>query len=311
LSIIEKAAIEKYSKKWGLTPEEAEKKIRRLLEEAGKEDRKKAIPTVENIFPEPLGELSKKVQDVNQALLSTAYTRRHLNSPPEDIAALREKIERTDRIVSDLKSGLEEQIRKLTETLEDKKRKETREELLKELDEKMNPVREGLKTLMEKLEKVEKGESTTSNGMKPSDVLKEANKVAEEAKGWLSSMGYKVEPERLSREEVQKMIEEAQKQALEKLPPDELKKKLEEKGYEIVGEPLTPAKVREIVKEERRKAQEEVLDDKRISAVENIIRDSVKEIVSMFKPAVQMWVDYSLKGRAEGSPPSSEQPTES
>jgi len=311
LSIIEKAAIEKYSKKWGLTPEEAEKKIRRLLEEAGKEDRKKAIPTVENIFPEPLGELSKKVQDVNQALLSTAYTRRHLNSPPEDIAALREKIERTDRIVSDLKSGLEEQIRKLTETLEDKKRKETREELLKELDEKMNPVREGLKTLMEKLEKVEKGESTTSNGMKPSDVLKEANKVAEEAKGWLSSMGYKVEPERLSKEEIQKMIDEAQKQALAKLPPDELKKKLEEKGYEIVGEPLTPAKVREIVKEERRKAQEEVLDDKRISAVENIIRDSVKEIVSMFKPAVQMWVDYSLKGRAEGSPPSSEQPTES
>jgi len=311
LSIIEKSAIEKYSKKWGITPEEAEKKIRRLLEEAGKEDRKNAIPTVENIFPVPLGELSKKVQDVNQALLSTAYTRRHLNSPPEDIAALREKIERTDRIVSDLKSGLEEQIRKLTETLEDKKRKETREELLKELDEKMNPVREGLKTLMEKLEKVEKGEPTTSNGLKPSDVLKEAHRVAEEAKGWLSNMGYKVEPERLSREEVQKMIEKAQKQALERLPPDELKKKLEEKGYEIVGEPLTPARVREIVKEERRKAQEEVLDDKRISAVENIIRDSVKEIVSMFKPAVQTWIDLSLKGKAEGSPPSSEQPTES
>ena len=40
-------------------------------------------------------------------------------------------------------------------------------------------------------------------------------------------MGYRVEPERLSREEVQRMIEQAQRDALSKLPPEQLKERLE------------------------------------------------------------------------------------
>lgn len=302
-------AVEEYAKKWKVSKEEAQREVLRILKKAGNPDpeEKKKVPSSTNIFPEPIGELSRKVQDINQAALSTAYARRLLNTPPEDVMALREKIERTERIVDDLKLGLEEQIRKLTETLEDKKRKETREELLKELDEKMTPIREGFKALAEKLEKIEKGEPTTGAGgeLKPSDILKEADKIAEDAKSWLGKLGYRVEPEKLSKEEVQRMIEEAQKQALVKLPPDELKKRLEESGYKIVGGPLTYDQVEKLLEDAKRRAQEEVLDDKRIAAVENIIRDSVKEIVSMFKPAVQMWVDHSLKGMAEGSPPSS------
>jgi len=300
LSVIEKSAIEKYSKKWGVSEEEAERKIKRLLEEAGKEDRKGAIPTVENIFPQPLGEVSKKIQDVNQALLSTAYTRRLLNSPPEDVATLRDRIENLDRVVLDLKGAMENQIKQLTETLEDKKRKEVREELLQEVENKIDPLRKDLKTVLERLKSPAEGIGAGSVA-EPAKVLDEAKRVAEKAKKWLSEMGYRVEPETLSKDQVQKMIEKAQKSALEKLPPEELKQRLEKAGYKIIGGPLSYEQVEKLIEEAARKAQEEVLEDQRIKAVENIIRDSVKQIVGMFSPAVKMWMEYSLTARGSGA----------
>lgn len=306
--------IEDYSKRWKVSPEEAERMIREMLDnpnkkETAKGSAKEKTPSPENLFPEPIGEISKKIQDVNQATLSTAYTQRLLSAPPEDVAALRAKIESLDRIVGDLKAGLEDQIQRLTETLEDKKRQETREELLKELDTRMNPLRENLKKLTEKLEGVEKGEGEEKEGaggvMKPSEVLKEADKIAEEAKGWLGKLGYKVEPEKLSKEEVQKMIDAAQKEALANLPPEELKKRLEDAGYKIVGGPLTYEQVQKLVEEAKRRAQEDALEDKRIEAVQNIIRDSVGKIIGMFQPAVEIWMRSSLESRAGQTPPKS------
>ena len=145
---IDEDVIERYSKRWKVSREEAERRLKQVF---NNNNSAKKVPTLENLFPEPIGELSKKVQDINQALLSSAYTRRLLDSPPEDIAELRARIENLDRIVGEMKSTLEDQIKRITETLEDKKRKEAREELLKELDEKMNPLRENLQRLSEKL----------------------------------------------------------------------------------------------------------------------------------------------------------------
>jgi muramoyltetrapeptide carboxypeptidase LdcA involved in peptidoglycan recycling len=126
--------------------------------------------------------------------------------------------------------------------------------------------------------------------VKPSEILKQADQLAEEAKSWLSKLGYKVEPEKLSRDEVQKMIMEAQKQALANLPTDDLKKRLQEAGYKIVGGPLTYEQVEKLVEEAKRKAQEEAIDDKRIDAVAGIIRESVTKIIEMFRPAVEVWL---------------------
>jgi len=196
----EEDLVERYSKKYGIPREEAEKRLKWLLNDEGK----KKVPSLDNLFPEPVGELSKKVQDVNQALLSSAYTRRLLDAPPEDVAALRARIENLDRIVGDLKSGLEDQIRRITEVLEDKQRKETREELLKELDSKMDPLRQTLQKLTEKLENIEKGGGGGGVGggvsQPPEKILEEAERVANKARSWLQKQGYRVEPERLSRE---------------------------------------------------------------------------------------------------------------
>jgi len=290
-------AIKRYSKKWGVSEEEAKKKIKQLLESG-----EKKVPSIENIFPEPVGEISKKIQDINQALMSTAYTRRILNNPPEDIAVLHQRIERLDSVVAGLKEGLEEKINKITETLEDKKRKEVREELLQELEARMKPVEEGIRRLSEKLEG-----GGVSGEEKPEDILTKAEHVAAKAKKWLERQGYKIEPERLSKEEVQRMIEEAQKKALETVSPDELKGRLERAGYKIVGGPITWDQVEKLLEKERMKAQEEILEDKRIDAVKDVIVEGISKIVEMFKPAVELALTPpEVAGRSSVLPASQE-----
>ena len=288
---IDEDVIERYSKRWKVSREEAERRLKQVF---NNNNSAKKVPTLENLFPEPIGELSKRVQDINQALLSSAYTRRLLNSPPEDIAELRARIENLDRIVGDMKSTLEDQIKRITETLEDKRRKEAREELLKELDEKMNPLRENLQRLSEKLEILEKGGTLRVEGargtvapLEPEKILEEAEKVAEKARSWLRRQGYRIEPERLTKEDVQKMIEQAQREALEKMPPEQLKQRLEAMGYKIVGGPITWEQFEKALEEAKKKAKEEALDDKRIDAVVDIVRESVSKIIEMFKPAVE------------------------
>jgi len=292
---IDKDLIERYMKTWKVSREEAEGRLKQMLDN---NDAAKKIPSPENLFPEPVGEVSRKIQDINQALLSSAYTRRLLDAPPEEVAALRARIENLDRIAGELKSGLEDQIRRITEVLENKQRKETREELLKELDSKINPLSEELKKLREKLEKAEKGEVVEGGGGKPVEpgkVLEEAQKIAEEAKTWLGRMGYRVEPERLTEEEV-----------LSRLPAEELKKRLEKVGYRIVGEPIAWEEHQRRLDEERRKAREEALDDKRLDMVADLIRESVSKLIEMFRPAVE-----ALFTAPEGERPSSSSSGES
>ena len=278
-------AIEEYSKRWNISKEEAEKKIRKLLE---------TVPSTDNPFPEPLGEISKKVQDINQAVLSAAYTKRLLSAPPEDVTVLRAKIENVENTVNELKTGLEEKINQLTALLDEKQKKESRDELMQELEARMEPLKQGLQELVSRLKAIEEHKIASppppSSEVKPeslSELLDKVKTLEEESKKMLSRFGYRVEPEKLSKEDVMRMIEEAQKQALERLSMEELKKRLEAAGYKVVGGPISWEEFQKAVEEAKRKAQEEVSDDKKIEAVTGIIRDSVAKIIDMFKPAVE------------------------
>jgi len=281
--------VEEYSKKWRVSKEEAQEKIRRILEDKA--------PSPDKLFPEPLGEISKKIQDINQAVLSTAYTKRLLTAPPEDVEVLKGKVERTESIVADLKATIEEKINKLTEVLNEKEKEKNREELMSELEARIAPINEGLQAIMNRLNSLEQQRmeqtppSTAESQRKGiTDIVTEAEKVENEAKTLLTKFGYRVEPDKLSREEIQKMIEEAQRQAIEKLPPDELKKRLESTGYKIVGGPITWDQFEKALEEARKRAQEEAIEDKRIDAVSGIIRDSITKVIDMFKPAVEGWL---------------------
>jgi uncharacterized coiled-coil DUF342 family protein len=290
--------VEEFSKKWKVSKEEAEKRIRKFLEKMHTSDK---TPTPENIFPEPIGEISRKIQDINQAALSTAYTQRLLSRPPEDIQALREKLEKIDSIIAEVKAGLEDRINKLTEMLEDRIRKEHREELLKELDSKIEPVRQSIQSLAQKLEELEKlgrEEKPTqqTTPAQPESILEQAEKVVEDAKRWLQKTGYTVEPERISRSEVQKMIEEAQKRALESIPAEEMKKRLEQIGYKVVGGPVRWEDVEKAIEEAKKKAKEEALEDKRIEVAASILRDGITKVIEIFRPAIET---YLLQGAGQ------------
>jgi hypothetical protein len=165
---------------------------------------------------------------------------------------------------------------------------------MKELEAKMEPLKQNLQALVDKLRVVEEQKIASppppSGEAKPeslSELLDKVKTLEEESKKMLSRFGYRVEPEKLSKEDVVKMIEEAQKQALERLSPEELKKRLEAAGYKVVGGPISWEEFQKAVEEAKRKAQEEVSDDKKIEAVTSIIRDSVAKIIDMFKPAVE------------------------
>lgn len=77
-----------------------------------------------------------------------------------------------------------------------------------------------------------------------------------------------------------------------------MKRALEGVGFKVEDIYMTRKEVERLIVESRRKAEEEALDDKRVAAVEKIIGDAVRQIVGMFQPAVQTWMEYSLKTRS-------------
>jgi len=77
-----------------------------------------------------------------------------------------------------------------------------------------------------------------------------------------------------------------------------VKKVLERMGFKVEDVYMTREEVEKLIEETKRKTIEEALEDKRIEAVENIIREAITQIVQMFSPAVDAWMKYSLEGRS-------------
>ena len=199
-----------------------------------------------------------------------------------------------------------EELKALRDEIGNKKRSEEVQGIIDKMEELVGPLQNRLDMLETMRGEGEPGEKEALN---PDEIFSHVSKITDDAKSWLQRTGYKVEMEKgLSKEEIQKMIEEAQKNAIESLPPEELKQRVEKAGYKIVGGPMSYEQVEKLVQEATRKAQEEVLDDKRIEAVESIVRDATKQIVGMFSPAVKEYMKYAFKARGgEGTSSSQEE----
>jgi len=57
-------------------------------------------------------------------------------------------------------------------------------------------------------------------------------------------------------------------------------------GFRVEDMYMRRDEVERLLQEERQKAQEEMLDDKRIRAVGNIVREAIAKLTEMFKPAI-------------------------
>lgn len=252
--------IESYSRLWGLSREEAEEALVRFFAFR--------VPTLDNPFPPPIGEISKKVQDINQAVLSTALTQRLLMSPPREVDELRRRLEELER-------KLAEKLEEVTKRIEESRERKLREELLEE-------VRKELEALKQAVQQPAQNQRGSA--------IDELKAMLEESRKLLELLGYRVEPERVTREAIEKMLKEERERALERAPPEELAKRLAQLGYRVERDVLKPEEVKaliEKVREEERKrvAQEMEIEAKRIEAIGGIIRDVIREVVSKFAQA--------------------------
>jgi predicted metal-dependent hydrolase len=126
--------------------------------------------------------------------------------------------------------------------------------------------------------------------------------ITEEAKSWLERIGYRVEPEKLSKDEVERLLEEHKNKLLEELrsKPEEVKAWLESHGYKVIEPPRSWEDVERMIKEAEKRGYEMALDDKRIEAVKTIIERAVDNITNMFAPAIRQYWESVMSSRIGG-----------
>jgi len=148
----------------------------------------------------------------------------------------------------------------------------------------------------------------------PKEVVEKARRVFDDIKDLASNWGYKLERDTITKQELEEILKERQEKILEELAekPERIKEILEAKGYKVQGGPIPYAQVEKMLEEERRKVLEQVQDDIKIRELGGIIRESVKEVIGLFKPMVGTWFEKSLEERAAGGEgESTEQPSSS
>jgi hypothetical protein len=104
--------------------------------------------------------------------------------------------------------------------------------------------------------------------------------------------------DRLTREEVQRLIEDERKKAPEELNPEELKAILEKRGYNVLEPPRSWEEVEKMIREAEKRGYEMAQNDKRIEAVKAIIERAVDSITSMFAPAIRQYWEAVMASRA-------------
>jgi hypothetical protein len=117
------------------------------------------------------------------------------------------------------------------------------------------------------------------------------------AKALLEKLGYRVERDGFTREEVQRLIEDERRKALEELNPEELKAILERRGYKVLEPPKSWKEVEEFIEKARREGYEMAQNDKKIEAVKAIIERAVDSITSMFAPAIRQYWETVMASR--------------
>jgi len=217
-------AVQYYSKKWGVSEDEAAEKIQKLLES-------RKAPSMEDLFPEPLGELSRKVQDVNQAVLSTAFTRKkvqELEGPPSKTSAIERTIDDAvhevgSELIKAKLTGPDPIRQKVDEVLGDvvgealkarlghtsDETKAMLDGLFDEFGEKViKPMYEDIKAL--------KGAQGQGKEQSINETLSIIQRTEQESREFLEKRGFKVESVSITRDTVEKMISDAVASARQK-----------------------------------------------------------------------------------------------
>lgn len=280
-----------FSKKWGVSEEEATKQMQRFMEKRPG-DRSKTMPSKDNPFPEAAGPLSEQVQDASQAVLSTAFMRKSLkemNQPPEEIEKLKEDMGTVKETVNNVVELVTKRLEVLQDTLDAKVKKEERETLISELDARVvQPLKVDLEAMKKKVEAMpEGGPAKTAEGLR--EVRTRLKQAEEDAKGVLEDMGYSLPKKRLELGAGESVPEKNEDFVAE----------AKRRGYRVERDVIPREEALEMVEKAKQGAQEELIDDKRIKAVENIITKTIENLFDMFKDPLQRAMETAWTTREE------------
>ena len=264
---------EKYSKKWGVPLEEAKKNIQKFMGRKPEEksiDRSRVTPDAGHLFPDPLGPISKKIQDINQAALSTAFTRQSLkemSQPPEEMKNLREKVDSLEKTFEGTLELVNTTMKEMHETLETKKKEEDREQLLEEVAGIIRPLKEKV----EALESVKAGRTESMSELTAEKIVEAGQEATEKAKLLLQKQGFNVEiPKGMTIEQAEAKIKEVVEKAKEVWAKDA--------GVEVQ------------------------VETERIRATENILTNAIDRVFDIFLEPVKLKIQEAIDRGAFKAP---------
>ena len=284
--------VKRYRVKWGVSEEEAKEKVKKFMEKRPV-DRSRAMPSTDNLFPDPVGPLSEKVQDINQAVLSTAFTKKSLkemNQPPEEMERLKSEVGTVKETVNNVMELVTKRLEELQGTLDEKVRKEDRDALIAELDAKiLQPLRSDLEAVKKRVETAPEP-AKTAEGLR--EVRARLKQAEEDAKGVLEDMGYPLPKKR---------ILELGPEEYAVLPKkdEDIVAELKKRGYRVEYDMIPREEALKLAEEAKRRAQEDLIDDQRIKSVENIVTKAIDNLFDMFKEPLQRAMETAWAAREE------------
>ena len=299
---------DKYAKLYGVSPEEA-------LEKVGQSIEKNLLPMDLITSTKPVGSLSEKVQDWLQSLLMIRSANMGdgkedlqliLNSINQSVESRIKSIEdKVNALIESMKSTSEsktvelirnevnnqlkpivENMNKLTEIVNrivNDTDKQKMQEVLKPINDSIAQLTQALARLEERLNALESRQSAPTQPTSVVEQVQSLKSTYEELKKAVEMLGAKVVEEKLSRDDVEKIVQEK----LKSISNDELIKLAQERGFAIVGGPLPFDKAQELVREAYRKGYEEGKSDKSVDYVGQIIRDGIQSLMQVLGPGLQ------------------------
>jgi len=178
--------------------------------------------------------------------------------------------------------------------------KETMQNVYNMLDEKKKSAEEERFTKLMELIKEALEKKPEVNKESATEVFAKYNEIQQSAKDILTAAGYKIESGSVTAEQLAQMKTDLEKSLLEQLigDPEKVKEILTKKGYKVVGGPMTWPEIEKLLEEQKTALLNDKQDDQRIKEVGNIIKDSIKSLVELFRPAVSTWFERSVEERA-------------
>jgi len=184
-----------------------------------------------------------------------------------------------------------EVINKITNDTETKKVADTIKPLIDTLADAIKKINERLDELEARMNSAPQTSPQSGSVLEEVQTLK---KRTEELKAALETLGMNVVEEKLTKEDVERIIQER----LRNIPDSELAKIAQERGYKIVGGRLPYEEVEKIVREYYTRGVEEGKADKNAEMLGSLLRDGLKSLFDVIGPGLSEGIKNMFKNPA-------------